>query len=130
MPIRIMVVDDDSTIRMLLRRVLEGHPKWQVCEAVNGRDAVDSIAETAPDLVILDLSMPVMTGIEAAHEISQSRPSLPLLLITVQQVSNQLADLARKSGFRGAITKNNGREVVYAVEALLRNEVFFQQEAS
>ncbi|HWZ81146.1 MAG TPA: response regulator transcription factor [Terriglobales bacterium] len=130
MPIRILVVDDDSTIRMLLRRVLEGRPEWQVCEAVNGRDAIEFIAEAAPDLVILDLSMPVMSGIQAAHEISQSQPSLPLLLITVQQVSDQLADLARKSGFRGAITKNNGREVVCAVEALLRNEVFFQQEAS
>jgi CheY-like chemotaxis protein len=129
MPVRILVVDDDATIRMLLKRLLEGHPEWLVSEAVDGRDAVNHIGETAPDLVILDLSMPVMSGIQAARQISQNYPSIPLLLITVQQVSDQLVDLARVSGFRGAITKNNGREVVSAVEALLRNEMFFQRSA-
>jgi CheY-like chemotaxis protein len=114
---------------MLLKRLLEGHMEWEVSEAVDGREAVNSIEQSAPDLVILDLSMPVMSGIQAARQISQSYPSLPLLLITVQQVSDQLVDLARTSGFRGAITKNNGREVVSAVEALLRNEMFFQRSA-
>lgn len=129
MATRILVVDDDTTIRMLLRRLLEGHSEWEVSEAVDGREAVEVIGRSAPDIVILDLSMPIMSGIQAARQISRSYPSLPLLLITVQEVSDQLVDLARTSGFRGAITKNNGREVVSAVEALLRNEMFFQKGA-
>ncbi len=69
MPVRILVADDDSTIRKLLKRLLEDHPQWEVCgEAVDGLDAVAKTEELAPDVVILDLGMPRMNGLQAARE--------------------------------------------------------------
>jgi DNA-binding NarL/FixJ family response regulator len=128
-PIRILIADDDPAIRRLFRRLLEAQPNWQVCgEAVNGVDAVEQVKQMAPDLVILDLGMPLMNGIEAAREISQSNPALPLLLISVQEMSDQLVEAARNAGFKGAVTKSRGREVVSGVEAVLQNELFFRRD--
>ena len=101
MPIRILIADDDSTIRRLLRRLLEDHPDWEVCgEAVNGADAVAKIEHLAPDLAVLDLGMPQMNGLQAAREIYKAHPQIPLILLTVQEVSNQLAEEAESAGFR------------------------------
>lgn len=131
MPTRILIADDDSTIRMLLRRLLERHSDWQVCsEAVNGVDAIEKVALAAPDLAILDLGMPVMNGMQAAQRISKANPGLPMLLISVQQVSDQLVQAARHAGFRGAITKGRGLEVVQGVEALLNDDVSFYRDSS
>lgn len=129
MAIRILIADDDSTIRMLLRRLLEGRSNWRVCsEAVNGVEAVEKVERFAPDVAILDLGMPIMNGVQAAREISKAHPRLPMLLISVQEVSRQLAEAARDAGFRGAVTKSRGHEIVEAVEALLNNELFFGPE--
>ncbi len=131
MPIRILIADDDSTIRRLLRRLLEDHPNWEVCgEAVNGADAVAKIEHLAPDLAVLDLGMPQMNGLQAAREIYKAHPQIPLILLTVQEVSHQLAEEAESAGFRGAVSKSTGREVVEGVEALLRNETFFCLDGS
>ncbi len=126
MPVRILVADDDSTIRKLLKRLLEDHPQWEVCgEAVDGLDAVAKTEELAPDVVILDLGMPRMNGLQAAREISRRNPGFHLILLTVQQLSDQLAEEARDAGFRGAVSKSTGREVVNGVEAVLQNSMFF-----
>ena len=131
MAIRILIADDDSTIRLLLRRLLEGHSEWRVCdEAVNGADAIEKVQLFMPDLVILDLGMPLMNGIQAARELSKVYPQLLMLLISVQEVSSQLAEAARSAGFRGAVTKSCGREILDAVAALLNNELFFHPEPS
>jgi DNA-binding NarL/FixJ family response regulator len=131
MPIRILIADDDSTIRALLGRLLERRAEWQVCaEAADGIEAIKSVEQFAPDLAILDLAMPRMNGIQAAREISKTNPQLPMLLISVQQVSNQLVKAARDAGFRGAITKGRGQEIVRGVEVLLGNELFFHVDRS
>ena len=126
MPTRILIVDDDATIRMLLRRLLDKPPEWQVCgDAGNGFEAIEKVEQLNPDLVVMDLSMPVMTGLQAGPEIAKSHPDLPMLLISVQEVSKQLAREALNAGYRGAVTKNSGTEVLRGVEALLRREPFF-----
>jgi DNA-binding NarL/FixJ family response regulator len=127
MPVRIFIADDDQTIRQLLKRLLEAHRSdWAVCgEADNGRDAVILISELCPDVAILDLAMPGMTGLQAAQELSGVHPCVPMLLVSVQQVTKQLEDAARQAGFRGAVVKSSGSEVVKGVEALLRNQKFF-----
>jgi len=129
MAIRILIADDDATIRLLLRRLLERHPQWQVCdEAVNGAQVIEKVELFVPDLAIVDLGMPIMNGIQAGREISRANPRLPMLLISVQEVSDQLVEAARSAGFRGAVTKGRGHEIVVAVEALLNNELFFHPE--
>jgi DNA-binding NarL/FixJ family response regulator len=126
MAVRILIADDDPTIRILLRRLLERHSDWRVCgEAVNGVEAVEKVEVFTPDLAILDLGMPIMNGVQAAREIARANPRLPMLLISVQEVSEQLADAARDAGFMGAVTKSRGHEIVEAVEALVGNQLFF-----
>lgn len=131
MPIRILIADDDSPIRRLLRRLIEEHSNWEVCgEAVNGAEAVEKTEELSPDLVVLDLAMPQMNGLQAAREISKAAPRLPMLLLTVQQVSPELVHEARNAGFQGAVSKSTGSEVVKGVETLLQKESFFKPAAN
>jgi DNA-binding NarL/FixJ family response regulator len=131
MPIRILIADDDSPIRRLLRRLIEEHSNWEVCgEAVNGAEAVEKTEELSPDLVVLDLAMPQMNGLQAAREISKAAPRLPMLLLTVQQVSQELVHEARNAGFQGAVSKSTGSEVVKGVETLLQKESFFKAAAN
>jgi DNA-binding NarL/FixJ family response regulator len=124
-PIRLLIADDDPTIRLLLRRLFE-HAGWEVCgECANGIEALEKALKLAPDIVILDLAMPGMNGLQSAQQILRINPRIPLLLLSVQQVSRQLAEAARNIGFRGAVTKGNGREVVEGVETVLRGDSFF-----
>jgi len=126
MPTRILIADDDATIRLLLRRLLEKQPDWEVCgDASTGAEAIEKVEELDPDVVVMDLGMPVMTWLQAGPEIAKAHPQLPMLLISVQEVSRQLAWEARKAGYRGAVTKSSGNEVLKGVEALLRHESFF-----
>lgn len=129
MTIRILIADDDPTIRLLLRRLLEKQPGWQVCgEASNGIEAIAGVERFAPDIVVMDLAMPIMNGLQAAPEIVKTHPKLPMLLISVQEVSKQLAWEARNAGYRGAVTKSGGDEVLKGIEALLRHDMFFYSD--
>jgi len=76
MSFKILIVDDSSSIRNLLRFFIEHNTDWQVCgEAENGQVAVEKVRELKPHAVILDLSMPVMNGLEAAREITRIAPT-------------------------------------------------------
>ena len=127
MAVRILIADDDGAIRRLLRRLIENHADWSVCgDAGDGQDAVHKAAQLNPDVVVLDLAMPQMNGLQAAREISRNLPDVPLLLLTVQQVSRELTREAAHAGFKGAVSKNTGSEVIRAIEVLLQHENFFQ----
>ena len=130
-PVRILIADDVSTARVSLRKLLESHSGWRVCgEALNGFDAIEQTKRLAPDLVILDLRMPLMNGFQAAREISRINPHPPMLLITFQQLSRSHLEAARSAGFSGAVNKGCGHEIFKAVEAMLNNQVFFHLERS
>ena len=131
MAVRILIADDDASIRRLLRRLIENHADWIVCgDALNGQDAVGKAAQLTPDVVVLDLAMPQMNGLQAAREISRNRPDLPMLLLTVQHVSKELTTEAAHAGFRGAVSKSTGSEVVRGIEMLLNHQNFFQPPRS
>ena len=83
MPKRILVVDDSPSVVKSLRSSIESIPDWVVGgEAGNGREAIEKVQRLNPDLVILDLSMPVMNGIDAAKELARIRPDLPIVMFT------------------------------------------------
>ena len=125
MSIRILIVDDDATIRLLMGRLIERQPDWQLCgEASNGAEAIEKVEQLSPDLVIMDLSMPDMNGLQPAREITKTHPHLPLLLISVQEVSQQLVREACNAGYKGVVTKSRGR-VIKGVAALLGQQTFF-----
>jgi len=127
MAVRVLIADDDASIRRLLRRLIESHDGWSVCgDAQDGQDAIGKAAQLNPDVIVLDLAMPQMNGLQAAREISRQTPDIPLLLLTVQQVSKELTNEALHAGFKGAISKSTGSEVVKAIEVLLQHQHFFQ----
>ncbi len=103
---QILIVDDSPMVRRLVRTAVEAKTDWQICgEAENGQIAVRLVDELKPDLVILDLSMPVMNGLEAARKISVTAPHIALLMYTMQE-SSQLAKEAEKAGINEVISKS------------------------
>jgi DNA-binding NarL/FixJ family response regulator len=79
----ILLVDDNAVIRHMLRTAFEERSDWEVGEAQNGRDAIDKARESKPDLIVLDLSMPVMNGLEAAPVLKRMLPAVPIILFTL-----------------------------------------------
>src|ERR1700680_4062055 len=90
MPLRILIVDDSPPIRHLLRFFIARNTNWQVCgEAENGLIAIEKVIQLKPDAAILDLSMPVMNGLDAAREISRIAPAVQMVMFTMH-TNNQL----------------------------------------
>jgi DNA-binding NarL/FixJ family response regulator len=123
---RILIADDNPQILRSVRRALEAHGDWEVCgEASDGFEAVSRTAELNPDLVILDMSMPRLNGLEAARIIHAAVPNLPLLLFTQHNFETQIEREARDSGFSGGVNKGSYDLLVEGIESLLRGETFF-----
>jgi two-component system response regulator NreC len=124
MSIRILVVDDNTAIRNGLRLLLENHPDWEVCgEAANGIEAIEKYRQLRPDLLVVDVSMPVMNGFDASREILKLAPQILILLYT-SYLTAQLVKEAHREGIRGTVSKDTMHLVVVGLEALLRGEEF------
>lgn len=81
---KILIVDDNALMRHTLRSCIEQNGDWQVCaEAENGKVAIEKVKELRPDMVILDMPMPVMNGLEAARAISRLVPNTPMVMFTM-----------------------------------------------
>jgi len=124
--IQILVADDHEVVRQGVRSLLEAHPDWSVCgEAVTGREAVAKAIEGRPDVVILDVTMPEMNGLEAARQIRRAVPTTKILVLTVHEI-DQLVQEFIDAGVHGYLLKaDTGRILVDAVKAVLRGERFF-----
>ena len=122
---RILIADDSTPVRCGLRTLLGLNSDWQVCgEAVDGADAVEKAQQLAPDLILMDFSMPQMDGVQAAREIAKAGTDIPILLVTLN-LSSEIMELARNAGLRGAISKSEISKLPYAIKALRRGETFF-----
>lgn len=123
---RILLADDHSSFRHMLRVLLELNPNWEVCgEAADGQEAVVRTAELHPDLVIMDLNMPNLNGIEATRKIRSFSPSTPVLILTFHELSS-LQEIAQNSGARGYVLKSQSFDVLTkAIETLCTSESFF-----
>lgn len=122
---RILIADDSLPVRCGLRFLLGLNSDWQVCgEAVGGADAVAKAHQLAPDLILMNLSMPQMDGVQAAREIAKSGKTIPILLFT-PILSPQIIESARNAGLRGAISKSEISKLPFAIKALERGETFF-----
>jgi DNA-binding NarL/FixJ family response regulator len=123
LPFRILIADDHDVVRRMLRITLEEHKGWEVCgEASNGLEAIQSAAVLKPDLVILDLAMPVMDGLRAAREISLAAPQLPIVMHT-NHGSEGVEIEAKKNGVRWVLSKGgDANEFMRVIEELLASD--------
>ena len=114
------MVDDNPAVRLYLRKALEQQNRTLFCEeARTGGEALQSVNHDPPDLILLDLQMPDLNGLDVARVISATFPEIPILMVTIH-LSGQLAEEARKAGIRAVYEKSNLGSIVEAVEALLR----------
>jgi DNA-binding NarL/FixJ family response regulator len=124
--LRILVADDHEIVRRGLVSLIASHSGWEVCaEAENGRMAVERVKELRPDVVILDIGMPILNGLEATQEILRDNPQVKVLILTLLD-AERVVQAARDVGARGYILKSDAsRVLVAAVQALEYDNTFF-----
>jgi DNA-binding NarL/FixJ family response regulator len=125
MTVRILVADDHPVVRHGLRSLLGGHPEWEIIdEAADGLEAVDKADRLKPDVVVLDITMPKMSGLEACRLIRKRVPASEILIVT-QHDSPHMMREAIEAGARGYVVKSNAsRDLLAAVEAVSQHLPF------
>ncbi len=123
---RILLADDHEIVRHGLRALLQKREDWEICgEAVDGREAMAKAAQLRPDLVILDIGMPNLNGLDAARHILADQPHTKILILTIDE-SDHVVRAVLNAGARGFILKSDAaRDLVSAVDALQRHRTFF-----
>lgn len=122
---KILIADDNVLIRRGLRKLLQTHDGWEVCgEASDGQEAIQKSRALVPDVIVLDFLMPGVNGIEAAKEISEMSPKIPILLWSMY-LSPQLFETARSAGISGILPKGNVNELFSGLETILNGGTFY-----
>jgi DNA-binding NarL/FixJ family response regulator len=129
--LRLLIADDHEIFRAGLRSLLEDQPGWQiVAEASNGREAVAKAAKTHPDVALLDIGMPVLNGLEAAHQIVRRQPQTKIVMLTVHD-SDAMIHKVLACGARAYLFKTDAaRDLVSAVKAVQGDATFFTEKVA
>jgi len=130
-PVRILIADDHEVMRMGIRNLLESVPNWVICgEAASGREAVDLALQSSPDIIIMDITMPEMNGFEAAAQIAQQRPDIPVIMFSLH-LSEDVVSRFKTGPIRGAVSKSEAaRDLLDAVRSVLNGGTFFPGKSS
>ena len=125
-PIKILVADDHPVIRKIVTSTLKEEPHFEVIgEATNGLEAVQKAEELRPNVVVLNVTMPVLDGFEAARRIRKNLPDVAIVILS-SNADKRFIEEAKKIGVKAYVPKNEAsRALVKAVEAANRNEDFF-----
>jgi DNA-binding NarL/FixJ family response regulator len=126
MPLRILIADDHDLMRRGLKALIANHPGWEICaEATKGREAVAKTATIRPDIVVLDVCMPELNGIEATRQIRKASPRTEVLILSVHH-SDHLIREVLDAGARGFVLKSDSAtDLVSAIESLAMHKPFF-----
>ncbi len=129
--VRILIADDHEVVRHGVRAMLETHADLEVCgESANGRDAVAEVARLKPHLVVMDIAMPEMNGLEATRQILKDNPAIEVLILTMHE-SEELVRNVLAAGARGYVLKSDVTEnLLSAVRALARHQVFISSKVT
>jgi DNA-binding NarL/FixJ family response regulator len=120
---RILIVDDNDVARNLIKEAIASHADWQICgEALDGKDAIQKAVSLKPDLIVMDMAMPVMDGLQASKEILKALPAVPIVLNTMH-TGEQVDIAAQGMGIRKVVSKMAGPgELESILEKLLNAE--------
>jgi len=129
--IKILVVDDHTIVRQGLAQLLEEKPDLNVIgQATNGREAVDLAKELKPDVVIMDIAMPRMNGIEAAKRIYKNLPKTKIIILSMYSHEHYIHELL-ETGVSGYLLKDSsGRDIIKAIHAAMNNETYLSPSIS
>lgn len=129
--VRILLADDHALLREGLRKIIEGHQGWEVIgEAADGREAVRQALELKPDLVILDLAMPQLSGVDAIQQIVRRLPATRVLVVSMH-ADEVYVTRALKAGAHGYLLKDSaGNELLRAITAVTQHKSFFSPAVS
>jgi DNA-binding NarL/FixJ family response regulator len=129
--LRILVADDHDIIRRGLKALLSSRPGWVVCaEAATGREAVTMAEQHKPDIVVMDINMPDLNGLEAARKIRKQLPKTEVVILSLHY-SDQLVREIVDAGARAYIMKSDAdRDLLIAIEALANHRSFFTSRAA
>jgi two-component system, NarL family, nitrate/nitrite response regulator NarL len=124
-PIRILIADDHPEIRKAVRSMLQVYPRFEICgEAVDGAEAIEATRKLKPDVVVLNVTMPVLNGMEAAREIKSTRPETAIVILS-GNADRRFVEQARKIGVRAYVAKTKaGEALVKAIEAAVLGDDF------
>jgi DNA-binding NarL/FixJ family response regulator len=124
-PLRIIVVDDHGVVRRGVRALLETQPGWEVvAEGTTGREAVELVKQLHPDVVVMDLSLPELNGLDATRQIVKESPRTEVLVLTMHH-SEQLAREVLQAGARGYVLKSDAdQSLIAAVDSLRQHKPF------
>ena len=124
--LRVLIVDDHEAVRKGVCAILSSRVDIEVCgEAVNGEEAIVKAKELKPDLIILDVTMPVLSGFDTAREIQKILPEVRILMLSTHE-SKQLVEEAKRLGVHGYVSKTQAGDVLLtAVDALISNQIFY-----
>jgi DNA-binding NarL/FixJ family response regulator len=130
-PIRIILAEDHTIVRQGLARLLEDQPDLEVVgEAENGRTAVEKALALKPDIAILDITMPLMNGIEAAKRIRKQLPETKILILSMYSHEHYIHELL-ETGISGYLLKDSsGRDIIKAIYAAMNDETFLSPSIS
>lgn len=125
-PSRILIVDDHDVVRQGVRKILETQNDWEVAgEAANGEEAVRLVQELRPDAIVMDITIPVMNGLDATTEITKRNPDSKVLILTMHE-SPTLSSPIRNSGAKGLVTKSKAMsELTPALQTIIAGQTYF-----
>ncbi|HUT33341.1 MAG TPA: response regulator transcription factor [Planctomycetota bacterium] len=125
-PLQILIADDHELVRQGLRKVLEARPDWAICgEARTGRQAIEMAAQQRPDIVVMDIGMPELNGLDATREILKARPQCEVLVLTMEDSECVIRDVLA-AGAHGYLLKTDTSQLlVSAIETLATHKPFF-----
>jgi DNA-binding NarL/FixJ family response regulator len=130
MPTRVLLVDDHALIRQGIKVLLEKQGFQVVCEASDGQEALRFVQHTQPEIAIVDISMPILNGIDTARELKKTAPKTKVILLT-QHDEDQYVTESLRAGVRGYVLKSQaGSDLVHAIQEVCRGSVYLSPKIS
>jgi two-component system nitrate/nitrite response regulator NarL len=125
--VRILIADDHEVVRKGVRSLLESQENQNITEASNGKEAVDIASEMSPDLVVLDVTMPILDGLSAARQIKKALPRVPIVILSIHN-GPEMMRATKRAGADAFVTKSDlGSVLLKAVEAVMLGKTYFSE---